>query len=58
MTEKDRLISILSSIQDYGKKLIDNRTDVSVTNVSNDVLAEKLINHGVTVGGDKRCCTD
>ena len=43
MIDKEKLIQIISSVQDYGKKLIDCRDGVVVASVSNEQLAEHLI---------------
>lgn len=43
MIDKEKLIQIINSVQDYGKKLIDCRDGVVVATVSNEQLAEHLI---------------
>lgn len=43
MIDKEKLIKIINSVQDYGKKLIDCRDGVVVASVSNEQLAEHLI---------------
>lgn len=43
MIDKEKLIQIINSVQDYGKKLIDCRDGVVVASVSNEQLAEHLI---------------
>ncbi len=43
MITKQRLIKVLNEIQDYGKKLIDGSDGVVVANISNEMVADYLI---------------